>query len=169
VENKQYVDVILIQAYSGWRPQELGLIELENVDLNEWTFKGGMKTEAGMNRIVPIHTKIRHLVEQKYNEAVELGSKYLINCTDTKTHRSSLNFTYDKYQKRFVKLIKELGLNEEHRPHDPRIHFLTMAKKSEVDEYAIKYMVGHAITDITERVYTQREIDWLKEEMKKIK
>ena len=169
VETKQYVDVILIQAYSGWRPQELGLLELENVDLIEWTFKGGMKTEAGMNRIVPIHPRIRHLVEQKYNEAVELGSKYLINCTDTKTHRSNLTFTYDKYQKRFAKLIKELGLNEEHRPHDPRIHFVTMAKKSEVDEYAIKYIVGHAITDITERVYTQREIDWLKEEMKKIK
>ena len=169
VEIKQYVDVILIQAYSGWRPQELGLLELENVDLDEWTFKGGMKTEAGMNRIVPIHPRIRHLVERKYNEAIELGSKYLINCTDTKTHRSNLMFTYDKYQKRFVKLVKELNLNEEHRPHDPRIHFVTMAKKSEVDEYAIKYMVGHAITDITERVYTQREIDWLKEEMKKIK
>ena len=169
VETKQYVDVILIQAYSGWRPQELGLIELENVDLTEWTFMGGMKTDAGINRIVPIHPKIRHLVEQKYNEATELGSKYLINCTDTKTHRSNLMFTYDKYQKRFVKLIKELGLNEEHRPHDPRIHFVTMAKKSEVDEYAIKYIVGHAISDITERVYTQREIDWLKEEMKKIK
>ena len=28
-----YVDVILIQCYSGWRPQELGLIELKNVDL----------------------------------------------------------------------------------------------------------------------------------------
>ena len=169
VDTKQYVDVILIQAYSGWRPQELGLIELENVDLNEWTFKGGMKTEAGMNRIVPIHTRIRHLVERKYKEATELGSKYLINCTDTKTHRSNLMFTYDKYQKRFVKLVKELGLNEEHRPHDPRIHFVTTAKKSDMDEYAIKYIVGHAITDITERVYTQREIDWLKEEMKKIK
>lgn len=169
VTTKQYVDVVLIQAYSGWRPQELGLIELENVDLEQWTFKGGMKTEAGMNRIVPIHPRIRHLVEQKYNEAVELGSKYLINCTDTKTHRSNLMFTYDKYQKRFVKLVKELNLNVEHRPHDPRIHFVTMAKRSEVDEYAIKYMVGHAITDITERVYTQREIDWLTEEMKKIK
>ena len=31
-----YVDVILIQCYSGWRPQELGLIELKNVDLENW-------------------------------------------------------------------------------------------------------------------------------------
>lgn len=47
--------------------------------------------------------------------------------------------------------------------------FVTMAKKYQVDEYAIKYIVGHAITDITEKVYTERDVEWLKEEMKKIK
>lgn len=44
-----------------------------------------------------------------------------------------------------------------------------MAKKSEVDEYAIKYIVGHKISDITERVYTERNVEWLKSEMEKIK
>ena len=48
-------------------------------------------------------------------------------------------------------------------------HFVTMAKKYDVDEYAIKYMVGHKITDITEKVYTAREFDWLREEIEKIK
>ncbi len=49
--------MILIQCYSGWRPQELGLIELANVDLENGTFKGGIKTEAGEDRVVPIHSK----------------------------------------------------------------------------------------------------------------
>lgn len=49
------------------------------------------------------------------------------------------------------------------------MHFVTMAKKYGIDEYAIKYIVGHSITDITEKVYTQREINWLKEEIEKIK
>lgn len=166
VNIKQYVDVVLIQCYSGWRPQELGLIELDNVDLNNWTFMGGMKTEAGTDRVVPIHPKIRDLIQAKYNEAKELGSKYLINCVDGRT---GIMFTYDKYQKRFIKLVKELGLNEQHRPHDPRKHFVTMAKKYNVDEYAIKYIVGHSISDITERIYTERDIEWLKTEMEKIK
>lgn len=169
VDTTWYVDVVLIQCYSGWRPQELGLIRIENVDLENWLFVGGMKTQAGTNRTVPIHSKIRHLVERKYREAIELGSEYLINCTDTQTHRSSLTFTYDKYQKRFAKIVKELHLDDQHRPHDPRNHFITMAKKYEVDEYAIKYMVGHKIQDITERVYTQREITWLQREIEKIK
>lgn len=169
VNTNQYVDVILIQCYSGWRPQELGLLLLENVDLKEWTFTGGMKTDAGTNRTVPIHSKIRSLVESKYKEAKELGSKYLINCTDSGTHQNSTMFTYDKYQKRFNKIRDELKLNPLHRAHDGRKQFITAAKKYKVDEYAIKYMVGHSITDITEKIYTQREIGWLKQEIEKIK
>ena len=169
VDKTWYVDVVLIQCYSGWRPQELGQIKIENVDLDNWTFIGGMKTPAGINRTVPIHSRIRHLVKRKYKEAIELGSDYLINCTDTKTHRSSLTFTYDKYQKRFAKIVDELKLDKRHRPHDPRNHFITMAKKHHVDEYVLKRLVGHKIEDVTERVYTQRDVEWLREEIEKIK
>jgi integrase len=168
VNSKYSIDVILIQCYSGWRPQELGLIKLKNVDLENWTFIGGMKTEAGENRIVPIHSKIRELVKKRYDEAVSLGSEYLINCTDGKTHRSSIMFTYDKYRQRFITLVKELKIDPQHRAHDGRMHFVTMAKKYGVDEYAIKYMVGHSITDITEKVYTKRDVDWLHAEIEKI-
>lgn len=169
VNDMPYVDIVLIQCYSGWRPQELGLIKLENVDLDEWLFVGGMKTPAGINRVVPIHSKIRDLVKKRYEEAQGLGSKYLFNCTDTTTHRNSYKLTYDKYRYRFENIVADLKLNEQHRAHDGRMHFVTLAKKYDVDEYAIKYMVGHSISDITERVYTDREVSWLKEEIKKIK
>lgn len=169
VNDKQYVDAILIQCYSGWRPQELGLLELENVDLEEWTFKGGMKTEAGIDRVVPIHSKIRDLVVRKYKEAEALGSKYLFNNTDPSSNRKDIRFTYNRYQKGFTRVRDELKLNPDHRPHDGRTHFVTSAKKYGVDEYAIKYIVGHKISDLTEKVYTKREFDWLKEEIEKIK
>lgn len=169
VDKLQYADIVLIQCYSGWRPQELGLIKLDRVDLDNWLFTGGMKSDAGTDRLVPIHSKIRHLVEKRYKEAVEIGSEYIFNCTDGKTHRENITLTYDKYYHRFKKIITALNLNEEHRPHDPRMHFVTLAKKYNVDEYAIKYMAGHKIDDITERVYTQREIKWLQDEIEKIK
>ena len=169
VHDKRFVDAILIQCYSGWRPQELGLIELANVDLENWTFKGGMKTDAGTDRVVPIHSKIKPLVLQKYKEAEELGSKYLFNCCDPDNKRKSIAFTYNRYQKGFTRIREELNLNPEHRPHDGRTHFVTAAKKNGVDEYAIKYMVGHKISDITEKVYTKREFEWLREEIEKIK
>lgn len=169
IDELKYIDVILIQCYSGWRPQELGLIELKNVNLNDFTFKGGMKTDAGKDRIVPIHPRIRTLVKKRYEEAEIIGSKYLINCTDVKTYRNNYMLTYSKYQQRFNKIKDKLNLNSQHRAHDGRMHFITMAKKYNVDEYAIKYMVGHAINDVTEKVYTQRELEWLQTEIAKIK
>lgn len=167
-DSLEWVDLILIQCYSGWRPQELGLIEMKNVDIENWFFRGGMKTEAGTDRLVPIHSRIRPFVLRHYQKAQELGSEYLFNCTDTKTHRSSLKLTYDKWQQRYNKVRDRLGLNPEHRAHDGRKHFVTKAKKYEFDEYAIKYMVGHNITDITEKVYTVREREWLQSEIEKI-
>lgn len=170
ITNKRGIDILLIQCYSGWRPQELGLLELKDVDLENWTFQGGMKTDSGENRIVPIHSRIQDLVLQKYQEAEALGSPYLLNWADTNNrNRKNLKLTYARYQKAFERIRDELKLNPNHRPHDGRTHFVTMAKRYGVDEYAIKYMVGHKISDITEKVYTRREFAWLREEIEKIK
>lgn len=169
VNDKQYVDVLLIQCYSGWRPQELGLIELDNVDLENWTFQGGMKSEAGQERLVPIHSRIKQLVEKKYKESKKLGSRYLFNYVDPDARSKNLALTYSRYQTVFQRICIELNLNPDHRPHDGRKHFVTVAKKNGVDDYAIKYIVGHKISDITEKVYTKREFQWLREEIEKIK
>lgn len=170
ISSKQGIDIMLIQCYSGWRPQELGLLELKDVDLENWTFRGGMKTDAGENRVVPIHSRIQDLVLRKYQEAEALGSPYLFNWTDPNNrNKKNIKLTYARYQKAFERIRDDLKLNSNHRPHDGRTHFVTMAKRYGVDEYAIKYMVGHKISDITEKVYTRREFAWLREEIEKIK
>ena len=168
IGSKPYIDILLIQCYSGWRPQELCLLELENVDIENLTFTGGMKTEAGEDRVVPIHSKIQPLVMRRYEEAQKLGSKYLFNCTKERNKSKKSMLTYKRYQNGFAIIRDELKLNPGHRPHDGRTHFVTTAKKCGVDEYAIKYLVGHTIADITEKVYTKREFIWLKEEIEKI-
>jgi len=169
VNSKQYSDIILIQCYSGWRPQELCLLELKNVDIENWVFKGGMKTESGIDRTVPIHSRIQSLILKRYKEAEILGSKYLFNYTDSNVKNKDTKFTYERYKKCFTMIRDELKLNPLHRPHDGRMHFVTAAKKYSVDEYAIKYMVGHKISDITERIYTKREFKWFVTEIEKIK
>lgn len=163
-----YVDIVLIQCYSGWRPQELGLIELKNVDLENRIMISGMKTAAGKDRRVPIHSKIYPLVAMRYKNAAVLGSKYLINSTDSRSIKETF-MSYSKYLSRFHRVMDQLGLNKGHRPHDGRKTFITLAKRYKVDEYAIKYMVGHRINDITEKIYTEREFSWLIEEIEKIK
>ena len=38
----------------GWRPQELAILELEDVHLEERYIVGGMKTQDGRHRMVPV-------------------------------------------------------------------------------------------------------------------
>ena len=164
-----YVDVILIQCYSGWRPQELGAILMENVDINNWVFKGGMKTSAGSNRIVPIHSKIRPLVKKWYEASKARGENYLF-FADSGKHKCGTQLYYHRYYHIYDNIMQTLHLNPNHRPHDPRKQFASMAKESGVDSYAIKLFMGHSLNnDVTEKVYTDVSLEWLTNEIEKIK
>lgn len=162
----KFVDWILIQCYMGWRPQELATLELSAVNLDQWYMQAGMKTPAGKQRVVPIHSRIKELVQKNYDEAVALGSTRLLN--DPEAVKGGMHITYDKYAGRFDKVIEYLGLNPEHRPHDPRKTFITRAKKAGIDNNAIKAMAGHKIQDITESAYTDRDIEWLRSDLEKM-
>lgn len=74
--------------------------------------------------------------------------------------------TYDKYRRRFEKINKKLHFT--HKPHDTRHTFVTQAKTAKVDEYILKNIIGHEINDITEKVYTHRTIEDMRQEMDKI-
>lgn len=166
VDKIRFVDWILIQCYMGWRPQELATLQLADVNLDEWYIVAGMKTDAGKNRMVPIHTKIQPLVKRNYDYAVSLGSDALFN--DPTATKGGMKITYDKYAGRFDKVMAALKLNPEHRPHDPRMTFITMAKKAGIDPMVVKRLAGHRINDVTEAVYTVRDLEWLRSDIEKI-
>lgn len=151
-KNNLLVKAILIQCYMGWRPQELLNIKRSDIDLNDLTIRGGSKTEAGINRLVPIHHKIRPIILN----LMESGNERLIYFVPN----------YSVFYRKLASLFEHLGM--EHRPHDGRKTFITMAKNAGVDEFAIKRIVGHAITDITENIYTERDIAWLRSEIEKM-
>ena len=143
-------DIIYVQCYTGMRPDELCKIAVNLINLTDWYLIGGSKTDAGRNRMIPIHRNIRGIIQRKYNEAIQDGRPTLFGIA----YR-----TYYKY-------LKSVFPN--HKPHDPRKHFVTQAKKEGLDEYAIKIIIGHAISDLTESVYTERDIVWLHKEMDKL-
>lgn len=149
----------IIQCYMGWRPDEVLNIKFSDINVDEMTITGGMKTDAGKNRVVPIHPAIKELILDKYKH--QNGYTYLISGIGRQKEKS-LPITYDSYRSTFVHRIKD------HMPHDGRVQFTTMAKKYNVDEYAIKYIMGHKIKDLTERVYTKRNLEWLRDEISKI-
>ena len=161
VDKIPFVDMILVGIYSGFRPIELTMIKTENVNLAEGYIIGGTKTEAGTNRIVPIHPQIKSLIEKIYDSDQE----FLFNDYNMFKH-DVCSLTYDKYRGRFDKVMT--ALNMKHTPHETRHTFITQAKHCKVNDYILKIIVGHEIRDVTEKVYTHRAIDELRREIAKI-
>lgn len=163
VDKIAFVDMVLCGIYSGWRPQELAILKIKDIDLELQVMYGGIKTDAGKDRCVPIHPLIQPLIEKRYAEAKELGSNYLFNDING---QQGIYMTYDKYRGRFNKVVERLQMD--HHPHETRHTFITKAKRVRMEEYILKRIVGHAINDNTEKTYTHREIEELKAEMRKI-
>lgn len=163
-----FADMVVYACYSGWRPGELIELRIKDVNLKENFIKGGIKTTAGKNRIVPIHHLVKKIVEKYYNQAVSINSEYLFNDVDKK---KGIGLTYDQYLTRFNNVVKQVNLRKEITPHYTRHTFITKAKSRNVNmnEYILKLIVGHDIGDLTEHVYTHRELQDLKEEIELIK
>lgn len=154
-----YCKLALIYLYTGVRPSELLEIKTSNVFLDEDYMIGGNKTEAGRNRIIPIHPAIKEIVNSIYN----IDNKYLVINPNTNDKMS-----YDTWQKRFDNLMKEFGYN--HNPHDTRHTFSTYLKFCGVSEVDRKWLMGHSFgNDVTNNVYTHIDHKYLLNEIKKLK
>lgn len=155
--NLEFVNMILVSVYSGLRPSELVDIKISNINIKEKVMIGGLKTTAGINRKIPIHEEIYPIITKLYNKQ----KMYLFQ------KENGEKMSYDDYRNRFNKIMKKLKM--EHKPHDTRHTFITFAKRSNINEYLIKLIVGHKIQDITEGVYTHREETELCNAIKKFK
>lgn len=168
IEFVPFADMIIYACYSGWRPSELVELKIKDVDLNSGFIKGGIKTNAGKNRLVPIHPLVMPIVKKYYNEALSINSDYLFNDISKK---KGVGLSYDQYLSRFNKVINQLHFRKEITPHYTRHTFITKAKSRKVNmnDYILKLIVGHGIGDVTEHVYTHRELKDLQEEIELIK
>lgn len=142
------VEMLLIMCYSGFR---IGEIEGLSVDLENGYFRGGIKTAAGKNRIVPIHSGIKDLVVCRL-------SNYGVLLPDGPS-----NFRNDMYA-----CLDALGI-EKHTPHDCRHTFSSLCERYGVAENDRKRMLGHSFgQDITNSVYGHRTVEDLRGEIEKI-
>ena len=156
MEDNDLVKVILINSYSGLRPNEIFSTSKSNIFLDDNYFITGSKTEAGKDRIIPIHPRIKYLVEYFYKNDSSFPFKQIIE-----------DFNYNKFGYEFESLMTMLNFT--HTPYDSRHTFATRMKKAGANEFIIKIIMGHSIVDITENVYTHRTFEELFEEIKKIK
>jgi integrase len=147
VDRMEFIDTLLIMIYTGLRPGELVTIETANIDLENRIMRGGIKTAAGKNRVIPINKKILPFIKARYED----GSAFQIHNNDGK---AMSYYTY--YDCKFKVIMEQLQL--EHKPHDCRHTFATLMDNAGANKVAIKRIMGHASTDITDKVYTHKDV-----------
>lgn len=163
-ENKQkwekFVrDFWLMLIYSGMRADELLSLYTANIFLDDNYLIGGLKTEAGINREIPIHPKVKHLFEKYYNPKNE----FLF----TRPNGVKIDYGYYlyHYKNNFKDLHPELS---EHTAHDARHTLRNELRKMNVKDIIINSIIGHSNDDVGEDIYSHVSIEEKIEAIKNI-
>lgn len=133
------VDLILINIYTGMRPTEL----LKPKEVHKDYIISGIKTSSGIDRTIPVHNRIKPLLE---NYPPRLS--------------------YSAYKRHFNEVMQLLNLS--HTPHDCRHTFATRCDLYGVNDLIVKLVLGHKIDDITKGIYTHKDLQEMTKEINKI-
>lgn len=148
---KPFYDSALFMLYTGFRISEMLDIRVENVDLELGSMRGGTKTEAGKNRLVPIHHKIYPLVEERVS-ASKKGFLF---------EREGKHITPGSYRDCvWAPIMNEIGA--EHTPHECRHTFRSWLDSAGAKRTCIDKIMGHASGNVGEDVYTHKTFEELK-------
>lgn len=151
--------LVLIYTYMGWRAMELLDMQKSQVHLKPENSErgnfpdgycvGGIKTEAGRHREVPIHKSIVPYVQY----FAQLPSEWFITL-------QGRHVTYDIYlRKVFPSVLKLAGIpavddyGDKISPHSTRNTFALMLYESNVASEIIAKLMGHSNFDVTNKKY----------------
>ncbi|MBR3561932.1 MAG: site-specific integrase [Oscillospiraceae bacterium] len=153
-EHQAIITALLILIYSGWRITEFTTMPVADIDLTEWTMTGGIKTAAGKNRVVPIHSGIQYLVQRMCGAT---HGDYLLTAAGGKPINTSV------FRKAMQPALKHCGITSVHTPHDCRHTFVSLLDSAGANQVCIQRLAGHASKGVTQKVYTHKDLDELRE------
>lgn len=143
-------DLLLMALYTGCRAEELLFIYTKNIFLDKDYFIGGLKTQAGINREIPIHPKIKTLFLKYYNPENE----FLFVMPNGKR----TNYDYYLYHYKFNFIDKHPFLNS-HTAHECRHTLRTELEKQNVKQVIINSIIGHSNENVGQDIYTHITIE----------
>lgn len=151
------VDIILILIYTGMRNGELrNLLKSDINKKQKYINIRKSKTAAGI-RIIPIHSRIWPLIEKR----LTLPGAYFISTND------GLPYSYTKLARTFRRVMRQIH-GEKHKLHDTRHTCATWLDNADVNDNARKMILGHARHDVTNGVYTHKNLRQLRKAIEKI-
>ena len=152
----------LLLIFTGFRPNELYRLTKDNINFKKNVItEFGSKTEAGINRKMYIHPKIKTLLMELY---LESNTGYILEYDNQP-------IKYDKifYDNIYYPALKKAGV-EEKIPYTCRYTFATIAHISGVDDIALQKLMGHENLSTTAKSYLVDVgmEDFIYDELKKI-
>lgn len=153
-----WADTILMMIYTGFRITEFLELTRFSVDFKEGIITGGIKTDAGKNRTVPIHPKILQYMKAWY----ERNGQTLI-CDQNGRKISARKFREEFY----MPALAAIGVRQLN-PHSTRHTFATLLNKAGADTHAIQKMIGHADYALTANTYTHVDVEELRKNIMKM-
>ena len=143
--------------YCGCRADELHSVYTANIFLDDNYFIGGLKTDAGINREIPIHPKIKHLFEKYYNS----NNEFLF--IQPNGNKVDYDYYLYHYKYNFKNLHPEVS---EHTAHDARHTLRNELRKLNVKDIIINSIIGHSNDDVGEDIYSHVSIEEILEAIK---
>lgn len=143
-------DFWLMLLYSGMRADEMLSVYTANIFLDDNYLIGGLKTEAGINRQIPIHPVVKHLYEKYYNS----NNEFLF--MQPNGNKMDYDYYLYHYQHNFRDLHTELS---GHTAHDARHTLRNELRKLNVKDIIINSIIGHSNDDVGEDVYSHVSIE----------
>lgn len=150
-----YADYIYCMCYLNFRVSEFLELTAESYHISDSgipVFIGGKKTEAGTDRLVPIHPNIQGIVTEcmaRHGETVF--------CDD-----EGKAFPTDKFRlKCFYPAMKQLGFPDDLTPHSCRRTFSTRMSAAGARQEDIIALMGHTNFDVDINHYINQETETL--------
>lgn len=143
-----YADWILAMCYTGFRPSEFLALRKDSFDAEHWTLRGGSKTEAGKNRIVPIHPMIRTIIaKRKLAQGDMLFSIHPEKMMTLDNFRQTV--FYPTLDELGVQPIPSPGSKPSRTPYSTRHTFATLMKGVDGPNKDKAALMGHTSYEMT--------------------
>lgn len=155
-----FADCILFMCYTGLRITEFTTLNKFSVHEKNGVcaLYGGIKTEAGKNKIVPVHHKVKPILDSW----IEKGGETVF-CRPDGTPYSSRNFREYCY----LDALKKIGVRSL-MPHATRRTFATLMSKANVREEDFIAMMGHTDYSVDIESYIFQSAEKLSKSIEKI-
>lgn len=143
-------DFWLMLLYSGMRADEMLSVYTANIFLDDNYLIGGLKTEAGINRQIPIHPDVKHLYEKYYNP----NNEFLF--MQPNGNKMDYDYYLYHYQHNFRDLHPEVS---GHTAHDARHTLRNELRKLNIKDIIINAIIGHSNDDVGEDIYSHVSLE----------